>query len=202
MYSRRKVGSAAGARPQARVAAVNPPGTVASMPQCAHTLTQSGCVDSLEALPESGLLWAFSADWGMLTMPVEKLREDLEAARLLLSARTFGDVREAELPSWARAVLDSEKDHLEGEGLVVDLSTPWVFTPDSYDAEMFPCPWDYNEIDWIDADVLDTNADIGGGPGYIDSLTVADPQAMLQALSSRGETLYHYQPLSHAYPLF
>jgi hypothetical protein len=117
---------------------------------------------------------------------------DKQAFVTLTSAKTFAEVRNAQLPSWAEMVLESAEEALAeetdmGEGSDVPGAAPWCIPEEAVD--LVTVPWDVEHLRaWLPAVIIEEHFVVEGASpgGNIDGYEPKSLEDLLLALVAAG----------------
>lgn len=139
--------------------------------------------------------WDDSDYNGVVVEPEDRMASTFAALELLRGADTIGDLRAADLPEWARLVVDAVVENAEDDGDTVTDRTPWEYPSDMLAEHSFiPVPDEYGAaVDWLGEDFLREHADYlhATSPMDVDRYRVRDRNSFFAALEGRGFTLRH-----------
>jgi hypothetical protein len=143
----------------------------------------------------TNVLWDRSDQNGVVVESEERMLSTFRAHDLLRSGSTVGELRRADLPDWARRVVEAVVEGAEEEGDTVTDDTPWDYPSDMLaEGSFIPLPDEYGAaVDWLGEEFLREHADYlhATSPMDVDRYRVRDKDLFLAALQGRGFTIQH-----------
>lgn len=134
-------------------------------------------------------------DGRVVVEPEDRMAATLRAVRLLKEAATVGELRRADLPPWAREVVETSVDDAEDDGATITDDTTWTDPSDVLiESTAVPIPDEYSHAaDWLGEHFLREHADYvhATSPMDIDRYRVRDRDSFFAALKARGFALRH-----------
>lgn len=149
------------------------------------------------------VLWDLDETGRLVLEPKDRMQQTMQALAALRQASTVGELRRAELPSWAEQVVESKVELLEDEGVDDVEATAWRRSEMSeLVVDTVPLPCDAGSLtQWLDEGLLHEHATVGGASpgGHSDTYWVHDPAELLADLRRQGYKLERRPGLAQEY---